>query len=56
MATISVDYDSNGDVELILKEKTKANQLAPQGGSSLTEQQMLRNCVVRFLNFKVKEV
>jgi hypothetical protein len=56
MATISVDYDSNGDVELILKEKTEADQLAPQGGSSSTEQQMLRNCVVGFLNFKVKEV
>jgi hypothetical protein len=30
MATISIDYDSNGDVELILEEKdnTPLNQVA----------------------------
>ncbi|KAH7112792.1 hypothetical protein B0J11DRAFT_619450 [Dendryphion nanum] len=56
MATISVNYDSNGDVELILKEKTSGDQPALQDGSSSTEQQMQRNYVLGNLHINVKEV
>jgi hypothetical protein len=56
MATISVDYDSNGDVELIFEEKTAADQVAPQGGSSSDEQQMRRKYVVGHLDVNVKKV
>ena len=56
MATISIDYDSNGDVELVLSKNTAADQPAPQSSLPSTEQQMLPNFVVGCVNIKVKEV
>jgi hypothetical protein len=57
MATISIDCDSNGDVELILEEKdnTPLNQAAPQASPS-SEQEKPAKYNVGPLGVKVKEV
>lgn len=57
MATISIDYDSNGDIELILEEKdnTPLNQAAQQASPS-SEQEKPAKYNVGPLSVKVKEV
>jgi hypothetical protein len=57
MATISIDYDSNGDVELILEEKdnTPLNQAAQQASQS-SKQEKPAKYNVGPLSVKVKEV
>ena len=53
MATISVDYDSNGDVELILEEKDNAR--LNQAASPSCEQEKPAKYNVGPLSIKVKE-
>jgi BTB/POZ domain len=56
MATISIDYDSKGDVELILEKKdnTPLNQAAQQVSQSSEEEELVRYNVGP-LGIKVKE-
>lgn len=44
MVTISIDYDSNGDVELILEKKdnTPLNQAAQQASQSSEQQEPVK--------------
>jgi len=57
MATISIDYDSKGDVELILgkKDNTPLNQAAQQDSESSEQEEPVKYNVGP-LGFKVKEV
>lgn len=56
MATISIDYDSNGDVELVFEKNITTDRADSPCGTSSTETNLLRNFAFGYLDVKVKEV